>query len=852
MVVAAFVLGVAGASQPMFGSSLARATLSRDVEEGCRYLVGLRVERVAALVGTTEAMSQAATVLDDATPALDEGVGDVPGIDRPVLTLTGDGDVSSGDRTTAAQLMARTGARDHIELLDEGPGEGALISDDLAETLEVGVGDEIEFAAEPEAARVPILVTGIYRDLRAARDRSWCSLRFHFEARGAGGGAPPPVMLFEADVLRNVLVDAGTPTALATWEYAPDPAEWDLGTAQSAIRSLERTNRAVSNQSDPLGNLVGYGSSSVDQPGSVAKAENMAALVETLVGPVALGTIGVAVVMLLAAARSWLARRAQEVTILTLRGAGPVTLGIQGVAELLPALLVGAAAGIGAAAAIVREVGPDPRIERSAVDEGLFVVALAVVVAMVAVVVVVAAGVRRVGVGIGGARAGRALPPWEPVVLALAGAAFYELRLRDSAIDDGRVDGLLLLFPLLLLAGGAGLAGRLALMPRPANWLARRSPSAVWLALRRLVAARMRAALIVTGIAVSIGVVVFAGALSASVRATSYAKATLGPGAAQVVRLSITSDRPDEPPLPGISTMVTRTAEKGVEVRGHPRSDVLGVDPATFADAAYWDETFADRPLEDLVGLLERGRGGGVAPAIGVGPGLPDELLLTLPDSELLVRIVARADAFPGLGSEVNRPLVVVDRAILNRLGVVEHTEVWVDDASAGVRAQLEDQGLGVVFTARPGADTEGTPLEAFAWAIDYLEIVGLAAGLVTLAGLGLYIAADSRRRRLGSAVARRLGMRPRQGAVATACEIAAILFAGLALGVGLAWFAARLVFRNLDPQPNSPPAALFEVDLGIIAGCGLAVLTTALVTTGFIEWRASRSALAEVLRDVG
>lgn len=849
---AAFVLGLAGGSRAMFASSTARASLSHDVEQGCRFDVGLRVERTAGLAGGG-AFGPFAP-LDDGTAALDAAVAPVRGIDGAIVTLIGDGGrVAAGEAQAVVQLVERTGARQHIEVLDEAPGAGAwlpdVLADVLADDLGVAAGDTVDIAAT--ATPVPVRVAGVYRDLRPGRDRSWCSMRWFFEARTAGGSAPPPVVLFDDGTLLGVLSDAGASSVGVSWEYAPEPATWDLPTARDATAALKRTADAVNNQADPLGELLGYGGSSVDVPLSVRKAERTAASVESVAGPVALGTMGVAVVMLLVAARSWLARRAQEVTMLTLRGAGPAALGLKGIGELVPALILGAAGGIGAAVVTVRLVGPDPRIEPGAMVEGIVVVGVALVAALAALAAVVAAGVRRVGVGAGGAKARTSLPPWEPAVLAVAGAAFYELQVRDTVVDDTKVDGLLLLFPLLLLAGGAGLAGRLLLSPRPANWLAARAPASVWLALRRLIAARTGAALIVTAVAVSIGIVVFAGTMSASVQATSYAKAALGPGSAQVVRLSRTEEPPASAPLPGISTLVTRTSEEGVIRRGHTTSDVLGADPATFADAAFWDGSFAGRSLPGLLDLLDAPDAGGVAPAIGVGPGLPDELVLSLPEAELAVRIVARAEAFPGQGSE-NRPLVVVDRERLTRLGVTSHAEVWIDDASPAIPARLEEQGLGIVYSTRPGEDIAGSQLQPHVWAIDYLEVVGLAAGLVTVAGLGLYFAADTDRRRLSTAVARQLGMRARQGAAATAGEVAAILFAGLALGVGLAWLAARLVYRNLDPLPNSPPAALLRLDLATVAVCGAAAAVVAVLMTALVEWRLARAPLPEVLRDVG
>lgn len=863
IVVAAFVLGLAGGSRSMFASSTARASLSRDVEAGCRFDVGFRVERPVWLepVGGSGEQPGGLPRLAEATAALDEENGSVPGIDPVVVSLffSDPAELAVDEASADVQLIERTGFRDHISVQDSGSGRGAWVPDTVADELGVAPGDEVTVQAAGASVPVPVPVAGVYRDMRFGRDRHWCSMRYSFETRTTGGSPPPPVVLFDEGVLSQVLVDAGVVSARAWWEYPPDPSTWDLATARTATARLQRTADEVNNRSEGLGQLLGYGDSSVDVPRSVHKAERTAASVESVAGPVALGTVGVAVVMLLAAARSWLTRHAQEVTVLALRGAGPVALALKGMAELLPALVLGAVAGLGAAVAVVRVIGPDPRVDHDALVEGVVVVGLAVLVALAAVAVVVAAGVRRSGVVVDtGATGRRSVPPWEPVVLAIAGAAFYELQTRQTLVDDTRVDGLLLLFPLLLLAGGAGLAARLLLSRRPLGWLAGHVPTAAWLAARRLSAARLRASLIVTGVAISIGIVVFASAMSSSVSATAYAKATLGPGSAQTVRLSITQPPLDAAPLPGISTLVTRTSESDVVRRGHDQADVLGVDPATFADGAYWDASFSGRSLSGLLGELDGpvDDGDGPVPAIGVGDGLPDRFVLSLTGEdgpvELEVQIEGRADAFPSLGYVSDKPLVVVDRQALTRLGVVKHAEVWVDDPSPAIADRLADDGLEIVFSVRPGADVEGTLLQPQVWAIDYLEVIGLAAGLVSVAGLGLYFAANAERRQLGSVVARRLGMSVRQGALATVLEVAAILGIGLVLGVGLALLAARLVFRNLDPLPNASPAALLRFDSSVVLACGVAAMVTALVVTAVVERRAARASLPELLRDVG
>lgn len=856
--VAAFVLGLAGGSRPMLASSAATETLRRDVEIGCRFDVGLHVERRASVGIPGAVLPEVA----EGTKILDAAVGTTPGIGPAVVTVDGGiarviGEASADETTApgrAVQLFARTDAEDHIRVLEEGPEPGIWLPDVVAAEVDVRPGDQVNLAIEN--ALVPVPVAGVFRDLRAGRDRHWCSMRIVIEGRGTN--PPPPLALLDQEPLLGILEAAGIGSANTTWEYAPTGDDWVLPRAQNAVTTLTRIAQSSNNRSDPLGRELGPGGSRADVVGSVRRAQRTATSVESVAGPVALGTVGVAVVMLLAAARSWIQRRSQEVTVLALRGAGPGALAAKAILELLPPMLLGAVAGLAGAVAVVRVVGPGPQIETAAVVEGAGFVAVALLAALGAAGAVVATRARGVAVAAGDGQAvsrSRQLW-WELPVLVLAGAAFYEMRTRDGPIvEDTQVDGLLLLFPLLLLAGGAGLLARMVLAPRP-RWasVAGRLPTPAWLAARRLTAARGRAALIVTGAAVSIGIVVFAGSISSSTRATSYAKTTLGHGSAQVVRLRDPVPLPDVASIQGISTLVTRTTETGVLGRGHDKADVLGVEPETFAHAAFWDPSFADRSLDDLLASLEPTSATEAVPVIAVGDGLPDEFELVLSgadgDVAIPVAVADRAEAFPGYGYQARRPLVVLDRDQLTRRGIVELPEIWVDNPSPTIADDLTTADVPILFSVRPAEGIEGSVLQSQSWAVDYLEVVGVAAGLVTVSGLGLYFAANATRRRLGAAFARRLGLPTRSSVLATGLEVTGILFAGFVFGTALAWVAARLVFRDLDPLPNTPPEALFRVDLTLVALSATGALLTSLVVAALVERRSAGASLPELLRD--
>ena len=76
------------------------------------------------------------------------------------------------------------------------------------------------------------------------------------------------------------------------------------------------------------------------------------------------------------------------------------------------------------------------------------------------------------------------------------------------------------------------------------------------------------------------------------------------------------------------------------------------------------------------------------------------------------------------------------------------------------------------------------------------------------------------------------------------------LLIAGWFAGSVLSWVAARLVFDSFDPQPNSPPAALFRFGLTQSLATGLAAVVVAAVAASIIERGAARRSLQRMLRD--
>lgn len=847
VVVAALLMTTVVSARPLLPAALGTAAL-RDDLAACPPASGLVVTRafdVGQQAATADAVARAAAGLD--------------GLEPPLATIQfGDVDLAHAGATSAAQLVSRADVASHLRLEAPPVGDGVLLGRRAATALGARAGDEIEVTGQGPTGPValPVRVRAVFVDPREDADGWWCTLRSAIVGPLTGGALP---FLFTDDATATRLATAlGRGSARGTWEVSPRAPAWTLARARHVVPPLRARARALA---AAFAQSVTAGTAAADGQDSLGHAERAAVTANATVGPVALGAFGLALLLLADAARTWVERRRQQLVVLKLRGVADRYLALKGVLEMLPAVLLGASGGIVAASALVRLAGPTrhlpaPPLTDALPQAGLVVVAVAVVLAGVVLV-----GARRVSaVTSGGARRTRVLDGvGEVVLLVLAGAAYYELRTRRSAIvgtgNAVHLDSLVLLFPVLLVAGAAGLLTRVVLRPallRPSHRLG----VAVWLAARRLAALRRRAVLVVSASAVAVGIVGFSSSLSASLRATARAKATLGLGADAVVPLDVGT--PDATSLPPRSTVVLRATEATVVVKGHDPVDVLGVDPRTFASAAYWEPSFARASLPALL----RGLGGpapdGRVPVVAAGPGVPDELTIELrsatsSDRRVLdVRVVARARYFPGLNYGSTRSLVAVDAEVLRQRGIEAAVQVW-HAGTAGtelldaVRARGAEAS--VVRRATRFVDAAIVPQSR---ALDFLEVLGAATGAMAACALALHVTALGRRRVVSDALARQMGVRRRTALTAGLIEVASMVGLGWLIGVGLSWQALRMIHPYVDVSPLLLPPPLLRIDVvaPLLAGAALAVL--AVVTTAVLDRRARSADDDEVLRHAG
>ena len=370
------------------------------------------------------------------------------------------------------------------------------------------------------------------------------------------------------------------------------------------------------------------------------------------------------------------------------------------------------------------------------------------------------------------------------------------------------------------------------------------------------------ARLVVVTTALSLGLVAYAGALAESTDRTIAAKASVATGSDVVVPIARTS--PGGGALPD-GAMLVGTENTPVLVPGETLADLLLVHPEQVPGVVRWDDSFAERPLEELMAALGDYRGDRV-PVIVAGP-LPaaalaatdGELVVDFTDYSIPVEVVGRAAAFPGQDSR--EPLLVGDwdryvaaLAAVSRVpDLVVDRQVWargeVDDVvdavtTAGlVPGDAADISSADDFAARP-------ELDAQSWALGYLRAVALAGGVLGLVGVALHAMSQQRRRTVGALLLARMGMRRRGSDGATAIEIGLLTGLAAIVAVAVALPSSALVLRALDPVPDLQPDPLFAVPWGDLGAVLAGVVLVTLGGAALVGRTARRDTGGQVLRD--
>jgi hypothetical protein len=201
---------------------------------------------------------------------------------------------------------------------------------------------------------------------------------------------------------------------------------------------------------------------------------------------------------------------------------------------------------------------------------------------------------------------------------------------------------------------------------------------------------------------------------------------------------------------------------------------------------------------------------------------------------------------------------VVVDVASLDRrLGTESsplrstnaRTEYWIaGDPDRGLNAvsQLAAFPLNIL-TAGEVKDVPfvAAAIDTFAM----LNVLGLAAAVLVIGVLIVYLQSRQRVRVVSNVLSLRMGMREQQAMAALVLDLAAMLLAAFALGASLGLVAGALVAPLLDPLQTIPPAPLLRAPTNAILWTLVGLAVVALVGGWIVHRRAAAVDLGEVLR---
>ena len=154
-----------------------------------------------------------------------------------------------------------------------------------------------------------------------------------------------------------------------------------------------------------------------------------------------------------------------------------------------------------------------------------------------------------------------------------------------------------LLFPVLFLVTAvAVLAACLALAIRPVRAASRAWPTALYLGVRRVARYRVAAIGLVAGSAIAAGVLGYAATMNLSLETTLLAKGRTFVGSDVAVHLS-TGQQVVGPARPNGRPRCASSVAPGCSRTPGQGLTVMAIDPDTFEQAAFWDESFSDVPL---------------------------------------------------------------------------------------------------------------------------------------------------------------------------------------------------------------------------------------------------------------
>lgn len=864
----ALILGMVATLTPLFESSAGSAALQRQLEGRCRSSFAARMpavvvgeENLPADLETTREVLRSATSSD-------------PAFEDPTLVLRGntvDVTVSEGDGASAeAQIIGLENFQDQVTLVEGDHGSGAYIDQRTAEAIGAGPGDDLLLTLEVfdpvdqhfEDKIVPLPVTAIYGDLYDSYfDPYWCALEDAL-APSQFGDLPAAPLLLDTTVFQE-----DPELFFAVYGQGHAPGEWHVPIRVEGltVSGAQRAAATIQSTSDNLGALLtdafgGPFSSAFeatlesDLLGVTERVEAQAAALQTSIVPLAAVVLLAAIGLLGAAGSYWVERRRSELELLSAVGVPPAGIALKAGLELLLPVVAGAILGWGMGNLVIGAVGPSSNIESFARRDGLIVTLAAAGAGLVTAAAV--AGLRaRTILDRRATTGGKLSLRWPLIVLSLVAAFMVRSLIGDQAVRIGEnvvvgsVEPLTLLFPILVLIAAILLISELVTLALPlVSRLGGKSHSG-FIASRRVLSAPTVALALLAGAAVPVAVLIYSANLARSATISIEAKGKTSTGSDVSTLVYRIEALPPE--LAGNSTIVVKLERARLD---GATVDVLGVEPATFPDGGYWLDTYADRPLDRVLGDLappvSEGALNAVVANAPVGSGM-----VASDGGGFQVEVVDTIAAFPG--SVRDRPLLIVDRDHLHDLLAPDADRIrggrhmiWTKGlAESEIDRIMTETDTSFAFTTAADTTLDQLKFAVIVWTFEFLRLYAALAGLIVIASVLIYTDTRQRARNLSYALARRMGLTRRDHVTAGFLEVGSLTLLGALAGLVVGRWASRDLYLALDPLPETPPEPQWvgAIDLGLL------ILVVVAVLAAVSAWMAQRTAdnadVSELLR---
>lgn len=868
IIVVSAITAITAVAGPAFLASTQRGSLTNGIEQAGRWTAGLRLTYPTVVFDRRSQVQEAGdspidryyATLDRMMPALRERMENVPFLDEPELTLAGDPLAAAGPEGEATlRLMHRTDALQNVTKLESSDGDGIWIADVTAATLGVGVGDSFSLASA--TGRTEADVAGIYRYLPDEAPRDYWSPVSGFIYRPPDQFTDPPALIFAGLETHRELMTGLEDSGFISFSFPLSGEEMSFDDVRAIDEEFEQLGDELLSRTGPVGEAqgeldlnspFGRGGGMVTVLGGLLRsAEERIAAVTPVVDLVSLAARLVAFSVMAAAGFFLVKKRRVEAASLAARGVSPFAQALRyGAEAFLPAVLgtiVGAALGYG----LVAVLGPARALPPAVVKDAdlllvsSFVMGLALLVGAATLAVLrEERSIAEIPPPFTGTRALAVAS----AVAVVAGVAAYSMRGSISAEDLEAIrDQRLTLVPVILILAGATVGAALlrAALPGVAELCRYRTPS-LYLSARRLSGASGMTQVLITASACALGIAVYGLSVSSSIRDATVSKAHLFIGSDLSAQVSSSSTPPKvDFPLAHVTTFKRAQLASGASLT------LMVVDPASFARAAYWKDSFADRSLDQLLDSISGSPGGPIE--VLATADLGDAPQLTAGSTLTQLDIADHVRFFPGMPAEGEMAIMTREsfEAAIGSVGTLpsRRDELWARGEPENIRAALLRENILFASPITLDSVLESPSLQSLLWMLGLLSALGAAAGIISVFGLLLYLQARLRATLIASALTRRMGLSRRQEYGSWAAEIGGALLTAFLVAVAVGLPVAAIMRDRLDPRPALPPSPALIAPVLALAVIATALAAVAASAAKRLQRTVDRADIAEVLR---